>query len=127
MRNFDLPIFLNIFYYKNFTNKHWASKKVWINLQILYGLGLHSSRYLCILFGINSLVKSSKLKMFEWEVIYYYLIENVNLKLFDLKNVNVNRFKTVKNYKGWRHIFNLPTRGQRSHTNAKTRKRYRIN
>jgi hypothetical protein len=38
--------------------------------------------------------------MFEWELIYYYLKDNTNLNLFDLKNTNVHRLKVVRNYKG---------------------------
>lgn len=36
---------------------------------------------------------------------------------------SINFFVKLKNYKGFRHSQNLPVRGQRTHTNAKTAKR----
>jgi len=126
MHNFDLSMFLNTFFYKVSSNKYWANKKIQIHLQFLYGLGGYSSEQLCVSFGINRFIKSSKLNILEWELIYDYLYLNFNLLLFDLKVKNVKRIRVTKTYRGWRHIFNLPTRGQRSHTNARTRKKYRI-
>jgi small subunit ribosomal protein S13 len=35
---------------------------------------------------------------------------------------NITRLKEIKCYRGMRHIRNLPTRGQRTRTNARTRK-----
>lgn len=45
---------------------------------------------------------------------------------FHLRNKikkNFNFLWTIRNYKGFRHKFNLPARGQRTKTNAKTKKK----
>ena len=44
----------------------------------------------------------------------------------ELKNRQFNLFKQIKNYKYSRIILHLPLRGQRTHTNAKTRKHGRV-
>ena len=36
--------------------------------------------------------------------------------------MNIKRLKDIQSYKGFRHIKNLPVRGQRTHTNARTHK-----
>ncbi len=36
--------------------------------------------------------------------------------------MNIKRLKDIGSYRGWRHIKNLPVRGQRTHTNARTHK-----
>jgi Ribosomal protein S13/S18 len=36
---------------------------------------------------------------------------------------NLAKYKKIKNYKGIRHLLKLPTRGQRTHTNANTAQR----
>jgi small subunit ribosomal protein S13 len=38
---------------------------------------------------------------------------------------NIDFYKSIKNIKGLRHKLNYPVRGQRTHTNAKTRKKIR--
>jgi ribosomal protein S13 len=38
-------------------------------------------------------------------------------------HLNINFLKKIKCYKGIRHVLNLPVRGQRTHTNAKTSKK----
>jgi small subunit ribosomal protein S13 len=48
-----------------------------------------------------------------------YLVEGA-LRRFD--GANIQRLKDIKSYRGERHRKNLPVRGQRSKTNARTRK-----
>jgi len=40
-------------------------------------------------------------------------------------NEHISFYKVMKNYRGFRHNYNYPVRGQRTHTNAKTRKKFR--
>jgi small subunit ribosomal protein S13 len=40
--------------------------------------------------------------------------------------LNIQNKINLNNYAGFRHIYNLPTRGQRTHTNAKTSKSRKI-
>ncbi len=47
----------------------------------------------------------------------FYLTENV---LKRVVSTNIQREINLNTYSGFRHISNLPVRGQRTHTNAKT-------
>lgn len=40
-------------------------------------------------------------------------------------NQNIVRYKKIRSYKGIRHTLRLPCRGQRTHTNAKTVRKYK--
>ena len=48
---------------------------------------------------------------------------NIGKNLKDFIRNNIFFYVKVKNYKGNRHRLKYPTRGQRTHTNAKTRKK----
>jgi small subunit ribosomal protein S13 len=43
------------------------------------------------------------------------------------KSQQIKNFLLISSYRGLRHKANMPVRGQRTHTNAKTRRKYRIN
>lgn len=91
-----------------------------------------------LIFGVNKKIKYSFLKVFglNSRVVPRSLTVKQNQKLnlfltkFDngkklkefIKN-NISFFIKIKNYKGNRHKLKYPTRGQRTHTNAKTRKK----
>ena len=91
-----------------------------------------------LIFGVNQKIKDSFLKVFglNFRVVPNSLTVKQNQKLnlfltkFDngkklkefIKN-NISFFIKIKNYKGNRHKLKYPTRGQRTHTNAKTRKK----
>jgi small subunit ribosomal protein S13 len=47
---------------------------------------------------------------------------NIEGNLRRLINDNIDRLKRVKSYRGMRHMMGLPARGQRTKTNARTRK-----
>jgi small subunit ribosomal protein S13 len=91
-----------------------------------------------LIFGINTKIKNSFLKVFGLNhrlipdslTLKQKLKLNLFLTKFDsgkklkefVKN-NISFFIKIKNYKGNRHKLKYPTRGQRTHTNAKTRKK----
>ena len=53
------------------------------------------------------------------------VIENEGLVEGDLRkevSMNIKRLIEIGSYRGYRHRRNLPVRGQRTHTNARTRK-----
>lgn len=45
--------------------------------------------------------------------------------LLKKESISINFLKELHNYKGYRHIFKYPVRGQRTHTNAQTTKKAR--
>lgn len=122
----DLNNFLNKFYYNYQINNLITNFTILNKFKKVYGLNFYGCKQICFYFGFRYNIKVDFLTIRDLTNIYLFLKNNFNFFLFDLKLKNVKRIKFLKTYKGWRHIFNLPVRGQRSHTNAKTRKRFKI-
>ena len=49
----------------------------------------------------------------------------IGSKLSQEKVVNIKRLIKMSSYRGFRHVQGLPSRGQRTHTNAKTSRKFR--
>jgi len=98
------------------------------NLTTIYGIGPSSANKICSHVGYHPNLSFSNLredqlyKILTFIEKHYVLIEN-NLKLFH-KN-NFSYLTKVKNYRALRHKIGLPTRGQRTHTNANTKKKFK--
>lgn len=92
-----------------------------INLHLIYK-GLSS---LGISFQNFYFNKSIKLTEKEYVDLYNFLYNNfiIDLKLKDKKYMQIKNLISLKTYKGLRHSSRLPVNGQRSKTNAKTRKK----
>ncbi len=100
------------------------NKRVEIALTAIYGIGLTSSRNLLQKAGINSDTKVHELTEAEVRKLRDlidsdYKVEGV---LRQEVQVNIKRLMDLGTYKGLRHRRGLPVRGQRTHTNARTRK-----
>jgi small subunit ribosomal protein S13 len=100
-----------------------VNKHVWIGLQSIYGVGRTRSRKICVEAGVDpsTLVKS----LSEGEV------ENLRREVAKLTvegdlrrevGISVKRLMDLGTYRGLRHRRGLPARGQRTRTNARTRK-----
>ncbi len=101
-----------------------TQKKVWIGLTYIYGIGKHQSRLILEKTGIdgekrvNALTDQEILKIRE-------MIDASHKVEGDLRrevSMNIKRLMDLGCYKGLRHRKGLPVRGQRTHTNARTRK-----
>jgi ribosomal protein S13 len=94
-----------------------------------YGIGSRSTVILYKQFGLNIRTRLN----FIGSKIYASVYKIVNKLTFkdNLKNTIIENRKFVleqlKNYKSIRHFFRYPARGQRTHTNAKTRKNLKNN
>lgn len=102
-------------------------KKIDSELTKIYGVGKFQANILCTLlnFGNNCLIKDlTQTQIYQ----LLKLIESTNLKIGNhlqkQKQDFINQFIDLKCYKGIRHIFNLPVRGQRTRTNAKTKTKH---
>jgi|SRR3989344_660134 len=98
-------------------------KRLEIGLVILFGVG--RSRALTILeqAGVPQGMKPKDVSI-EQENIIRSVIESMTLE-GDLKREiagNIKRLKDIKTYRGIRHMRNLPVRGQRTKTNARTKR-----
>jgi len=99
-------------------------KRIEIALTYLYGVGLTSAQAICKKAGINPDTRSKSLS--EEEVGKLTNVIQKDLKVEgDLRREvlsNIKRLIGIGCYRGVRHRKNLPVRGQRTHTNARTRK-----
>ena len=99
-------------------------KRVEIALTYSYGIGRPSSNKILAKAGIDKDTKVNKLS--ETEVVRLRdLIEQEYKVEGDLRRdvtTNIKRLMDIGSYRGLRHRKSLPLRGQRTHTNARTRK-----
>jgi small subunit ribosomal protein S13 len=105
------------------------SKSIVYSLTILYGINKYQSNKICKTIGINPRITINKLKNNHVNRLINYINKNVKieqaLKLFN-KNI-LSTLLSIKTNKSIRHSQGLPIRGQRTHTNAKTAKKNKIN
>ncbi len=101
-----------------------AQKRAEIGLTYIYGIGRTRSRSLLHRAGVSADKKVSDLTEDEVNRIRT-LIENEGAVEGDLRkelSMNIKRLIEMGSYRGLRHRRGLPVRGQRTHTNARTRK-----
>jgi len=99
-------------------------KRVEIGLTYIYGIGLTTSQHVLRETGISPDTRVRNLT--EEEVVRLREFIDRNLKVEgDLRrevSQNIKRLMEIGCYRGLRHRKGLPVRGQRTHTNARTRK-----
>jgi small subunit ribosomal protein S13 len=95
-----------------------------ISLTYLYGVGPKIARDLCHKAGINPQVRARDLREDELARLAALLDKDymVEGQLRRQRNQNIARLKDIGCYRGLRHRRGLPVRGQRTRTNARTRK-----
>jgi len=95
-----------------------------ISLTYLYGVGPKISRDLCHKAGIDPHVRARDLREDELARLAALLDKDyvVEGQLRRQRNQNIARLKDIGCYRGMRHRRGLPVRGQRTRTNARTRK-----
>jgi len=100
------------------------NKRLWIGLTAIYGIGQHRARTLAEKAGVDPTKKIKDLT--EDEVTHLRsAIEaegGIEGDLRKEQQMNIRRLIEIQCYRGLRHRRNLPVRGQRTHTNARTRK-----
>lgn len=99
-------------------------KQVQISLTYVYGIGPKTSRNILKKAGVDPAVRVKDLTEAELgkisdAVTKDYLVEG---ELQRIVTGNIKRLKDIKSYRGYRHTKNLPSRGQRTKTNARTRR-----
>lgn len=98
-------------------------KHVWIGLQSIYGVGRSRSKKICAETGINPASKIKDLTEAEVEQLRQE-IGKITIE-GDLRRevgMSIKRLMDLGTYRGLRHRRGLPLRGQRTRTNARTRK-----
>jgi len=99
-------------------------KRVEVGLTYIYGIGLTTSQTILRETGINPDTRVRDLTEEEVVRLREYIDRSLKVE-GDLRrevNQNIKRLMEIGCYRGLRHRRGLPVRGQRTHTNARTRK-----
>jgi len=98
-------------------------KRIEIGLTVLFGIGRSRAKKILLNAKVSPGKKVKEVTVEEENKIRAS-IENLTLE-GDLKREiagNIKRLKDIKTYRGTRHMRNLPVRGQRTKTNARTKR-----
>ena len=99
-------------------------KRVEIGLTYIYGIGLATSQKILTVTGVNPDTRVKDLSEEEVNEIRTYINKNLMVE-GDLRRdvaLNIKRLIEIGSYRGIRHRRGLPVRGQKTKTNARTRK-----
>ena len=101
-----------------------TNKRVVIALTYIHGIGNHIAKEICT--KLNFPPERRVAELTDAEVIQIREMIDSDFKVEgDLRRevaMNIKRLMDLKTYRGLRHRNKLPVRGQRTHTNARTRK-----
>jgi small subunit ribosomal protein S13 len=100
------------------------NKRVLIGLTYIHGIGRSSSKTALTATGVDPDTAVRDLTEGEVSLIRDYIAQNLTVE-GDLRRevqLNIKRLIDINSYRGLRHRRNLPVRGQRTRTNARTRK-----
>lgn len=98
-------------------------KHVWIALTSIYGIGHTRARDICAVSGVSPSTKVKDLTDAEVDKIRIEVAKfTVEGDLRRTVSMNIKRLMDLGTYRGMRHRRGLPVRGQRTKTNARTRK-----
>ena len=103
-------------------------KKIGISLAYLYGIGRNNAKGVLLDCSIDVNKKTKDLTQEEADKIRDYLDKNNKIE-GDLRSEiaqNIKRLREIGSYRGTRHSRNLPVRGQRTRTNARTKRGRRV-
>ena len=98
-------------------------KALFLALQAIFGLNYSNSLKVCSLIGVSPKSRLNKLRIGQLDDLIKVCREEVNTNLKRRVQNNIQSLIQIRHYKGTRHMFGLPTRGQRTRTNAQTSKK----
>lgn len=99
-------------------------KRVEVSLTYIYGIGKTTSQAILEATGIDPSRRVKDLDVNEIALLRDYIERNYRVE-GDLRrevSMNIKRLIEIGSYRGLRHRRNLPARGQRTRTNARTRR-----
>ncbi|MCL2748757.1 MAG: 30S ribosomal protein S13 [Alphaproteobacteria bacterium] len=104
------------------------AKRIEIALQSIYGIGPAKAAQICKALKLKDGLRAKELTDADIVNISNYIEENFKVE-GDVRRetaMNIKRLQDLKAYRGIRHRNRLPVRGQRTQTNARTRKGKRV-
>ena len=101
-----------------------TNKRVLVALTYIHGIGKVTSQKICESAGVNVSTRVNELSEQDVASIRQHIDGNVMVEgdLRRERTINIKRLMDLGCYRGLRHRRGLPVRGQRTHTNARTRK-----
>ncbi len=101
-----------------------GEKVIEVALTYIYGIGRKLSRDALKAVGIDGSIRAKNISEDELSALGAYIEKNfaVEGQLRRQESLNMSRMKSIGCYRGLRHRMGLPVRGQRTRTNARTRK-----
>lgn len=105
-----------------------TDKRSVVALTYIHGIGPSTSKKILGETGISGDTRVKDLTEPELKKIRDYIGENLTIEgeLQRRVRTNIKRLRDINSYRGLRHSKNLPSRGQRTKTNARTRRGKRI-
>src|SRR4051794_28388630 len=100
------------------------NKRIEIGLTYIYGIGRSVARRICEETGVDVDTKTDVLSEDDLQKMRRFIDQSLKVE-GDLRReitLNIKRHVDLGAYRGVRHRKNLPVHGQRTHTNARTRK-----
>ncbi|MBW4650829.1 MAG: 30S ribosomal protein S13 [Kastovskya adunca ATA6-11-RM4] len=103
-------------------------KRVEIGLTYIYGIGLSRSKEILAATGVNPDIRIRDLSDADVATLRAHIDSNYQVEgdLRRLESMNIKRLVEIGTYRGRRHRMGLPVRGQRTRTNARTRRGRRV-
>ena len=100
------------------------NKRIEIVLTYIYGIGLTTAKEIIAATGVDPDIRVKDLSEEDLAKLRDYIQQNLKVEgdLHREVSQNVKRLMEIGCYRGLRHRRGLPVRGQRTHTNARTRK-----
>ncbi len=102
-----------------------GEKRVDIALRYIYGIGPVNAKVILQKAGIDPAIRAKDLNEQQVSQIVHAIQDGKYIIEGDLRRelgMNLKRLQGIKCYRGIRHLRGLPVRGQRTQTNARTRK-----
>lgn len=112
-----------MFIYKQVTLNN--NREVRLSLQAIFGIGWYKSNIVSVKMGLSFPFLFKNLNNYNLQILSYildfYTWLEIRIKHYIFQNIK--RLFEINSYKGFRHKDSLPVRGQRTRTNASTKKK----
>ncbi|HHT9119247.1 MAG TPA: 30S ribosomal protein S13 [Candidatus Hypogeohydataceae bacterium YC41] len=101
-----------------------ANKRIVVALTYVYGIGKSLSQKILKALGIDENIRAKDLHEDQLSALGSYIEKNYTIEgsLRRQETQNIALLRSIGCYRGYRHKVGLPARGQRTRTNARTRK-----
>jgi small subunit ribosomal protein S13 len=100
-----------------------TNKALNYTLKNIFGINIYTANTLCGILGVSPNVRLNQLNVYHYDKLVKICSEQIDVNLSRQVVENIKQLIQIKHFKGVRHMFGLPSRGQRTRTNAATSKK----